>query len=261
MLKSKFKAPLLLVGLLMAAGVAQAQNAAVVNGKPISSELLDFIVAEQAKRGAPASPEMRATIRQEMVKQEVLRQEAVKKGLGNSDSVKFQMQMINQAVLANALRENYFQTAKPSDAEIKESYDKIASMISGNEFRASHILVETEDEAKKIIADLNNGGDFAALAKANSKDPGSAQNGGDLDWANPQAFVPEFSKAMVDLKKGEYTKEPVKSDFGYHIILLTDMRESAAPPLEQIKDQLVEKMMADKWEQYQADLLKKAKIQ
>lgn len=249
-----------LVSTLMLTAPAFAQNAAIVNGQSISSELVDFIVAEQAKRGAPAGPELRTTIRQELINQEVMRQEAMKKGLGSKPSVKFQMQMMNQAILANSLREDFYAKNKMTEAEVKDAYAKIAKMMGGSEYRASHILVEKEADAKDIITQLDKGADFSKIAADKSKDPGSAANGGDLDWANPQSFVPEFSQAMVGLQKGKYTKSPVKSQFGYHVILLTDVRESAPPPLDEIRQQLEGKLLNDKWEAYQADLLKSAKI-
>jgi len=260
MLSTKTKVALMLAACMATTAPAWAQNAAVVNGQSISSELLDFIMAEQAKRGAPNTPEVRATIRQELVNQEVLRQEAVKKGLGNKPQAKFQMQMMQSAILANALREEFFSKNKPTDKEIQDTYAKISKMMGGTEYRASHILVESEAEAKSIIAQLDKGGDFGKLAAEKSKDPGSAKNGGDLDWANPQSFVPEFSQAMVGLQKGKYTAAPVKSQFGFHVIMLSDVREATPPALAEIRPQLEGKMMNDKWEAYMADLQKSAKV-
>ncbi len=259
MLKTTIKASCLALTLAFAAP-SMAQNAATVNGQSISSALVDFIVAEQVKRGQASSPEMRATIRQELINQEVMKQEAIKKGLGSQPEVKYQVQMMNQAILANALREDFFKNTTVTDAEVKETYKKITEMMGGSEFRASHILVETEDQAKAIIAKLGKGSKFADLAKAESKDPGSAANGGDLDWANPNSFVPEFSQAMVDLKKGEYTKTPVQSQFGYHVILLADTRQATPPALEEIRPQLEQRMINDKWEAYQEKLFNSAKI-
>jgi len=259
MLKTTLKATCLAAALVLGNPV-YAQNAAVVNGQSIPSALIDFIRAEQEKRGQAASPEMRATIRQELINQEVMKQEAVKKGLGSSPEVKYQVQMMNQAILANALREDFYKNTKLTDKEVETAYAEIAKMMGGSEFRASHILVEQEAEAKAIIDQLGKGGKFADIAKAKSKDPGSAPNGGDLDWANPNSFVPEFSQAMVGLKKGEYTKTPVKSQFGYHVILLADTREATAPKLEEIRPQLEQKMINDKWEEYQGKLLSSAKV-
>ena len=240
--------------------VAYAQNAALVNGQSIPSDLLDFILKEQAKRGQEPTPELRANIRKELINQEIMKQEAVKKGLGSQASVKFQMQMMNQAILANALREDFYKKSKVTDKEVQEAYEKIKQMMGGSEYRASHILVDTEDQAKGIIAKLDKGGKFEELAKTESKDTGSAKNGGDLDWANPNSFVPEFSKAMASLKKGQYTKTPVKSQFGYHVIFLVDVRETTPPALEDIRTQLEERMMNEKWAEYQDTLTKSAKI-
>lgn len=239
---------------------AMAQNVAIVNGKKIPSGLLNYIVQEQEKRGNPITDEVKANIRQELINQEILRQEAVKKGLGSTEAVKYQLEMVQHAILANALRDDFLNTAQPTDEEIQSTYDSLAKMIQGSEYRSSHILVEEQDKANELIKELKNGADFAELAKANSKDPGSARNGGDLDWANPQSFVPEFATAMVKLEKGKFTEEPVKSQFGYHIILLTDVRENAAPPLDQVRDQIKERIVAQKWEEYQASLVQKAQI-
>ncbi|MFN4328106.1 MAG: peptidylprolyl isomerase [Limnobacter sp.] len=259
MLKHTLKATVLAT-LIATAAPAFAQNAALVNGQSIPSEMLDFIVREQGKRGQAPTPEMRSMIRQELIKQEVLKQEAVKKGLASKNDVKYQVQMMNQAILANALREDYFASNRPSDAEVKDQYKKIAQMMGGSEYRASHILVPSEDAAKALIAKLDKGAKFADLAKAESKDPGSAPNGGDLDWANPNSFVPEFSQVMVTLKKGEYTKAPVKSQFGYHVILLADVRDTQPPALEQVRPQLEQRMMEEKWQAYQEKLISSAKV-
>ena len=169
--------------------------------------------------------------------------------------------MMNQAILANALRESFFKNNQPNEETLKANYDSIVKSLGSTEYRASHVLVQTEEEAKNIINKLNQGAKFADLAKAQSKDPGSAAQGGDLDWANPQSFVPEFSQAMVALKKGEYTKMPIKSQFGYHVILLSDTKPTNPPAFDQVKDQLGQKILNDRWEEYQAGLLGKAKIQ
>lgn len=259
MLKTKLKTSCL-VAFLVLGNPVYAQNAALVNGQSIPSALVDFIMAEQEKRGQTPSPEVRATIRQELINQEVMKQEAVKKGLGSSPEVKYQLQMMNQAILANALREDFYKNTKLTDKEVQVAYEEIAKMMGGSEFRASHILVEKEEDAKAIINQLVKGDKFEEIAKTKSKDPGSAQNGGDLDWANPNSFVPEFSQALQGLKKGEYTKTPVKSQFGYHVIFLADTRQATPPKLEDIRIQLEQKMINDRWEEYRDKLQSKAKI-
>ena len=148
-----------------------------------------------------------------------------------------------------------------SDADIKAAYDKLVAANSGKEYKARHILVATEDEAKKVIADLKKGAKFEDLAKKLSKDPGSGANGGDLDWTNPAGLVPEFSQAMIKLKKGETTQVPVKSEFGWHVIRLDDVREQSFPKLEEIKPQLAQQLQQQKLQEYQESLRSKAKVE
>ncbi|NPA00089.1 MAG: peptidylprolyl isomerase, partial [Betaproteobacteria bacterium] len=149
-----------------------------------------------------------------------------------------------------------------------KQYDKIKAQFgNGKEYHAHHILVDKEADAKAIIAKLKAGGNFEAIAKAQSKDKGSGANGGDLDWANPGTYVPEFSAALTGLKKGEITQTPVKSQFGWHVIRLDDTRDAKIPSYEEVKPQLLEMMMGDQnWQRskFQAmlkDLREKAKIQ
>ena len=148
-----------------------------------------------------------------------------------------------------------------TDADIKAEYDKFVASNSGKEFRARHILVEKEDQAKAIIASLKKGAKFEDIAKKQSKDPGSGANGGDLDWANPSSFVKEFSQAMVELKKGQVTDKPVKTQFGFHIIRLDDTRETPVPKFDEVKAQISQQMQQGKLAEYQQSLREKAKIE
>jgi peptidyl-prolyl cis-trans isomerase C len=132
--------------------------------------------------------------------------------------------------------------------------------MGDKEYHARHILVATEDEAKAIIAKLKGGAKFEELAKQ-SKDPGSAGNGGDLDWASPANFVPEFSKAMTSLQKGAITETPVKTQYGYHVIKLEDTRAAKIPPLDEVKQQVAEQLQQRKLAAFREELMKKAKIQ
>ncbi len=147
-----------------------------------------------------------------------------------------------------------------TDADIKAEYDKFKAQAGDKEYHVRHILVETEDQAKAIIAKLKSGTKFEELAKQ-SKDPGSAANGGDLDWATPASFVKPFSDAMVALKKGDVTETPVKTQFGYHVIRLDDTRPAKVPTLEEVKPQITEALQQRKLQAYQEELRKKAKIQ
>ncbi|MDF3837683.1 peptidylprolyl isomerase [Cupriavidus basilensis] len=244
---------------------ALAQNAAVVNGKAIPSAKLDKLIAST---GQPPSAELRDRARTMLIDRELLLQEANKRGLTQRDDLQEQLEQAKLNVLAGAVFEDYVKTHGASDDELRKQYEKIKSQFgSGKEYHARHILVEKEADARAIIAKIKAGAKFEDMAKASSKDPGSAANGGDLDWANSSSYVPEFSAAMTALKKGQMTDTPVKTQFGWHIIQLDDVRDAKIPTFEEVKPQLVQMLMGDQnWqrEQFQAmmkALKEKAKIQ
>lgn len=240
---------------------AFAQNVAIVNGKPVPKARVDALAAQLAKAGRPVTPEMQDQLKQEVIAREIFMQEAQKKGLDATDDFKAQMDLARQTILIRELF-NDWQKANPvTDAEIKAEYDKAAAANAGKEYHAHHILVEKEDDAKAIIAQLKKGAKFEDIAKKQSKDPGSGQNGGDLDWANANSYVPEFSKAMVALKKGEVTPTPVKSQFGWHVIRLDDVRDSQFPKLEDVKPQIAQQLQQQKLAKFQEEMRAKAKIE
>ncbi|MDY7574348.1 peptidylprolyl isomerase [Actimicrobium sp. CCI2.3] len=253
-------ARLLVVLLAMAALPAMAQNIAVVNGKNIPSSRADLMVKQAATQGQADTPELRKMVKEELINREVLVQEADKLGLGNTADVKSQLEIARQSLVIRALVGDYVKKHPISDADIKTEYDKFKATAGDKEYRARHILVEKEDEAKAIIVKLKAGGKFEDLAKA-SKDPGSAANGGDLDWASPASFVKPFSDAMVALAKGSYTEVPVKTQFGYHVIKLEDTRAAKVPTLEEVKPQISESLQQKKLQEYQQELRAKAKVQ
>jgi len=240
---------------------AFAQNAAIVNGKPVPKARMDVLAQQLAAAGRPVTPEMQEQLREEVIAREVFMQEAQKQGLDATDDYKNQLELARQAILIRQLFENYRKTSPVSDADAKAEYDKFVAANSGKEFKARHILVETEDQAKKIIADLKKGAKFEDIAKKQSKDPGSGANGGDLDWASPASFVPEFSEAMVKLNKGEMTQTPVKSQFGYHIIRVDDIRQAQLPKFEEVKPQIIQQLQQQRLQKYQEDLRAKAKVE
>jgi peptidyl-prolyl cis-trans isomerase C len=187
-------------------------------------------------------------------------QEAEKKGLTRNADVQRQLDNVRQDILIRALIRDHLKTNPIKDDEIKAEYDKIRQQAGDKEYHARHILVEKEDEAKDIIAQLKKGAKFEDLAKK-SKDTGSAQSGGDLEWNTPQTFVKEFSDAMVKLEKGKFTDTPVKTQFGYHVIRLDDVREAKAPPLEQVRPQIQQELERHRVQALQQSLRAKAKIQ
>jgi peptidyl-prolyl cis-trans isomerase C len=240
------KSTLLAATLIAAAMSAQAQNIAIVNGKPVPKARVETIISQITKGGQPRSPEMERQIRDEVVNREILMQEAERRGVPASADYRAQIELARQAILIRELQNVYFKSNPVSDADAQAEYNKVKAAQGGSEYRARHILVETEDEAKDIIAKLKLGTKFEDLA-SKSKDPGSAARGGDLDWANPNSYVPEFSKALVALKKGELTETPVKSQFGFHVIRLDDVREAQFPAFDEVKTQVVDRLKQIKW--------------
>jgi len=254
-------ARLLLALTAMVALPSFAQNIATVNGKPIPAAKVDQVVKQVVAQGkATDSPQLREAIKKDLIGREVLIQEADKQGVGTRPDVKNAIDNARQSIIINAMLADYIKKNPVKDADIKAEYDKYKAQVGEKEYHARHILVGTEDEAKQIIAKLKGGAKFEDLAKQ-SKDPGSAQNGGDLDWASPASFVPEFSKAMTSLQKGAITETPVHSQFGWHVIKLEDVRPAKIPPLEEVKQQVAESLQQRKLAAYREELLKKAKIQ
>jgi peptidyl-prolyl cis-trans isomerase C len=240
---------------------AFAQNIAIVNGKPVPKARVDMLSQQLAKAGRPVSPEMQGQLKDEVIAREIFMQEAQKRGLDATDDYKAQMELARQTILIRELFADYQKTNPVTDAEIKAEYDKFAAANGGKEYKARHILVQKEEEAKKIIADLKKGAKFEELAKKQSKDPGSGANGGDLDWATAASYVPEFAEAMVKLKKGELTQAPVKSQFGWHVIRVDDIREAQLPKFEDVKPQIAQQLQQQKLAQFQETLRKSAKVE
>jgi len=256
-----FKPARLLVVLFAAAALpAMAQNLAVVNGKAVPSSRADLMVKQMTSQGQQDSPQLRAMIKEELINREILIQEADKLGLGNTADVKSQMEIARQSIVIRALVADFVKKNPVSEADIKAEYDRFKAQAGDKEYHARHILVDKEDDAKAIIAKLKAGAKFEDLAKQ-SKDTGSAANGGDLDWATPATFVKPFSDALVALKKGQFTETPVKTQFGFHVIKLEDVRAAKIPTLEEIKPQIAESLQQKKLQTFQEELRKKAKIQ
>lgn len=222
---------------------ATGPAAATVNGKPISQRTIDMIAKQGGAAGHADSPEARKSIIDQLALQMVVAEEAVKKGLDKSPEVLDRINALRQSVLANAYVEDFINSNPISDDALKAEYERIKATISGTEYMARHILVDKESEAKDIIARLKKDpAQFPKLAMEKSKDQGSKARGGELGWFDPRRMVPEFSAAVAKLEKGKFTEVPVKSQFGYHVILLEDSRAIEAPPLEQVKAQLSQQL-------------------
>jgi peptidyl-prolyl cis-trans isomerase C len=239
-----------------------AAVAAKVNGTVISESRVDMLAKQGAAQGQPDNPELRKKIIDQLSMQFIISQEAVKKGIDKKPEVLDQIDLTRQSILANAFVQDYLKSSPVSDDMVKAEYEKVKVQMSGSEFKARHILVENETEAKDIIAQLRkNPKAFESLAKAKSKDAGSKASGGELGWFDPRAMVPEFGTAVAKLTKGKFTEEPVKSQFGYHVIVLDDSRPKMIPPLDQVKSQLQQQVQQQNLQKLFDDLKAKAKIE
>jgi len=255
-----FKSSIALIGALVLPVAVMAQNVATVNGKPVPMSRVDALI-KTATHGQQQDvpPELKAQAKDQVVMREIFAQEAEKQGIPASADYKAQLELVRQTVLINTLFQNFIKTHPVSDAEAKAEYDQIKAEQTGLEYHARHILVDSEDEAKKLIAQIKAGSKFEDIAKKSSKDTGSAENGGDLDWAKPGNYVPEFSTALQGLKKGQMTETPVKTQFGYHIIKLEDTRTAQFPSFDEVKDKVKQQMEQVKLQEYQESLRKAAK--
>ena len=253
-----FKISAALIGILVLPFAVMAQNVATVNGKPVPLARVDALV-KTATHGQEAPPEVKAQAKDQVVMREIFAQEAEKQGIPGTADYKMQLELVRQTVLINTLFQNFIKTHPVTDAEAQTEYTKIKGEQSGMEYHARHILVDSEDDAKKLIAQIKAGAKFEDLAKKSSKDTGSAENGGDLDWAKPSAYVPEFSTALQGLKKGQMTDAPIKTQFGYHIIRLEDTRAAQFPSFDEVKDKVKQQMQQVKLQEYEEKLRKSAK--
>ncbi len=240
---------------------ASGTTAATVNGTAISNERVDLLVKQRASSGEAASPEMRKAIIDQLSMQLIVSQEAVKKGMDKNTEVLDQIDLTRQSILAKAYIQDYIKTHPVTEEMLKADFDKIKAQATNSEYKASHILVNSETEAREIIAKLNkNPKAFAALATEKSLDSGSKVKGGELGWFNPHGMVPEFGAAIAKLSKGKFTEEPVKTRFGYHIILLEDSRVMPLPSFDQIKPQLTQQVQEQQLKTLIDDLKTHAKI-
>jgi len=251
---------------------AVAQNIAIVNGKAVPKARLDTLESElkaqAARTGQALPPGIEKQLRDEVITREIFVQEAERRGLQANPDYRAKMDLARQGVLIGELFADYQKKHPVTDEEARAEYDRIvaaqAPAAGAKEYKARHILVEKEDEAKAILGDLKKGAKFEDIAKKQSKDPGSGAQGGDLGWAPASTYVPEFGQALEKLQKGQTTEAPVKSQFGYHIIQLDDVRDAKAPeppPFEAVKAQLKQQMEQKKLAEFQQELRAKAKIE
>ena len=233
----------------------------VVNGVVIPQSRIDAMNKELSTQGQPDTPERQQAVRDELVNREILAQAAVKRGLDKGPDITAQMDMARQAVLVRALFENELKGNPVTDLDLQAQYEQFKNSMGNNEYKVRHILVDKEDEAKQIIADLNKGGDFAKLAKEHSKDPGSKDKGGDLDWGPSARYVKPFADAVTTQAKGKVSAAPVKTDFGYHVIIVDDVRPLKVPEFAEMKEQFRQRAQQQAIQKLVMDLRSKAKIE
>jgi peptidyl-prolyl cis-trans isomerase C len=234
---------------------------ATVNGVPVPRARAEALLNQQRARGMPDNDQSRALIRDELVNREVLMQEAQKSGVARSPEVANQLDLARQEIIISAFLREWVRKNPISDADIQKEYDRVKAEQGDKEYRARHILVETEDQAKTVVAELKKGGKFEELAAKNSKDPGSKDRGGDLDWHGPSDFDRAFSDAMTKLDKGKFTETPVRTRFGFHVIQLDDVRTGRFPSLAEVKPRIQQQLTQARIDELVKGLRGKAKVE
>jgi peptidyl-prolyl cis-trans isomerase C len=215
----------------------------------------------QEAQGHPGGEQLERAVKDNLIALLLISQEAEKEGLDKDPANAAQIDLTRQQILARALQTRYAKEHPISDSVLRNEYDKMKSEVGSKEYSAEHILVKTEAEADHIIAELKKGANFEKLAKEKSLDTGSSANGGKLGWAAPSTFVKGFADAMVNLKKGQFTDKPVKTQFGYHIIRLLDVRALKAPPFDDVKERIRQAKEQEAFAKMVQELHSKAKIE
>lgn len=256
---SRLAAALLIGTVMSATAMAAGSTFVTVNGVAIPQSLADAFIAEQTAKGAQDTPELKNAVREELIRRELLVQESKKAGLDKKPDIAAQADAARAAIYIRAYIQDYLKKNPISDAQLKASYEKIKSQLGTTEYKARHILVKTEEEAKAIIDNLGKGAKFEELA-TQSIDPGSKDKGGDLGWASAGNFVKPFSDALTALAKGKHTETPVKSEFGYHVIELEDTRPLATPAFEELKPRLLQQAQGEQVNKMVEELRAKAKV-
>lgn len=263
LIKSMFCVPFIALSLAVVTPLHAQSGGTVakVNGVAIPQARLDLMVKAAVAQGQPDTNEMRNALRENLIAEEIIAQEAVKKGLDRDPEVVTQIELARQAVLIRAFQADYIRNNTISDAELRKEYEAVKSQMGDKEYKARHILVETEKEAKDIVAMLKKGNSFEKLAGERSIDSGSRDNGGELGWSPSAVYVKPFADALKNLKKGELTSQPVQTTFGWHIIQLDDVRAAVPPAFEEVKQNMQQRVLQRNFAELVESLRKKAKVQ
>ena len=260
-LSKRFILPLLTVGTLLATAAVTAEEVlATVNGSKITNEDFQRFVFE-ATQGVKGKPQVNPQeVMSELLSRELIYQDAIKQGLDKRKDIIEEVARLKYKILVGVALDETLKKDPITDKDLKAVYDRDIKDLKLKELKARHILVKDKAQAEQIITELDLGGNFAKLAEKHSTDGGSKKNGGDLGWFKPQQMVAEFSQAAMQLKKGSYSKTPVQSQFGWHIIKLEDTRDVAPPSFEQMKPQLTQAIQQQQVTKYIQGLKDKADI-
>jgi peptidyl-prolyl cis-trans isomerase C len=252
-------------GAALAATALAQNNVTKVNGVTIPQQRVDFFVRNVVAQGRPDSPELRALVKEELINRELLSQEATRRGMSKDPDVAMQIDMARQEVLMTALMRDVVKSNAVTEEALKKEYERLKGQLGSREYKARHILVQKEEEAKEIIAQIKKGASFEKLAAEKSIDPGTKTRGGDLDWGAAGGYVKPFGDALMKLKKGQMTETPVQTNHGWHVIRLDDERPTKVPPYDAVKQNLQQQLMQQSQKQIYdktlADLRAKAKIE
>lgn len=233
-----------------------------VNKVGVPKYVADVLVAEQKAEGVEDGEVLQNNVRDHLINRELLLAEARRAKLDKKPEILGMMDIASNGVLVRAFVEDYIKANPIADSDVTATYEQVKQQMAGtSEYRVRHILVEKEAQAKNIIAQLGKGIKFASLAKSSSLDPASKDKGGELEgWMSPAAFVPPFAQALTQLKKGQYSKEPVQTNFGYHVIMVDDVRSAQFPPLDQVRAQIRQSLSQQKVNNLLKELREKAEI-
>lgn len=255
------------LGILLAASLFSAsafadKPLATVNGTVIPQSRLDDLVKQLSSQNPKLTLDapLKARIKENLIANEVVRQEAIRKGLEQDPTYLARLAQVKAELLTGSLIESFFKQYPVTEAEAKKEYDKISVNLSGKEYRVRHILVDNEAKAKELLAELKKGAKFETLAQTHSKDSGSAKKGGELDWSVPENYTPAFAQAIKRMPKGKISEEPVKTEFGWHIIKIDDIRIRKGPSFAEVKNAVIQQIQAEQLKKYVAELVAKAKI-
>ena len=240
---------------------AKAGAVATVNGVAVPRSRMEFMMQQQAARGTADNDQTRAMVRDELVNREVVAQEAQRAGMAKTPEVLTQLDLARQEILVSAFIRDWVRKHPITDDDVQKEYERAKTQTGDKEYKARHILLETEDQAKGMIAELKKGGKFDELATKNSKDNGTKDRGGDLDWNVPSVFDPQFAEAMVKLEKGKYTETPVRTRYGFHVIQLDDARQVKFPAFAEVRPRIQQQLVQGKVEGLVRELRAKAKIE